>query len=60
MGDNWYWSTRKVKQLSMWMIDYTLKITIRIITGTELSNTTVEDVLSFIEANIAEEVAELV
>jgi hypothetical protein len=42
------------------MIDYTLKITIRIITGTELSNTTVEDVLSFIEANIAEEVAELV
>jgi len=32
------------------MIDYTLKITIRIITGTELSSFTFEDALAFVSS----------
>ena len=50
MGDNQYRNTKKVKQLSMWMIDYTLKITIKTITGTELSSFTFEDALAFVSS----------
>ena len=34
----------------MWMIDYTLKITIKTITGTELSSFTFEDALAFVSS----------
>lgn len=44
----------KVKQLGKWLIYYTLKINIKTIIGTELSNTTFEDIMSFVTANTVE------
>lgn len=42
----------KVKQLSTWRIDYMYKITIKTITGTELSSFTFADALAFVEGEL--------